>query len=69
MVAGLIIEGLVVGWRCMFRIAGALVTNIYLSEQASLCGHYEVAQLLLESGALCERDTFQGERWELQTLA
>ena len=28
----------------------------------SLCGHYEVAQLLLESGALCERDTFQGER-------
>ncbi|KAJ5143487.1 uncharacterized protein N7515_002274 [Penicillium bovifimosum] len=29
---------------------------------ASLCGHYEVAQLLLESGALCERDTFQGER-------
>ncbi|KAK5714538.1 hypothetical protein LTR15_010720 [Elasticomyces elasticus] len=29
---------------------------------ASLCGHYEVAQLLLESGAKCERDTFQGER-------
>ncbi|KAL4924028.1 ankyrin repeat and BTB/POZ domain protein [Aspergillus undulatus] len=29
---------------------------------ASLCGHYEVAELLLESGALCERDTFQGER-------
>ncbi|RDL41066.1 Uncharacterized protein BP5553_01045 [Venustampulla echinocandica] len=29
---------------------------------ASLCGHYEVIQLLLESGALCERDTFQGER-------
>ncbi|OBT93903.1 hypothetical protein VE01_08222 [Pseudogymnoascus verrucosus] len=29
---------------------------------ASLCGHYEVVQLLLESGALCERDTFQGER-------
>ncbi|KAH0614003.1 uncharacterized protein H6S33_005889 [Morchella sextelata] len=29
---------------------------------ASLCGHYEVAQLLLESGAICERDTFQGER-------
>ncbi|KAJ5699019.1 hypothetical protein N7462_001024 [Penicillium macrosclerotiorum] len=29
---------------------------------ASLCGHYEVAQLLLESGALCERDRFQGER-------
>ncbi|KAI4153739.1 MAG: hypothetical protein LQ340_002128 [Diploschistes diacapsis] len=29
---------------------------------ASLCGHYEVAQVLLESGALCERDTFQGER-------
>ena len=33
--------------------------NIY---KASLCGHYEVVQLLLESGALCERDTFQGER-------
>lgn len=30
--------------------------------QASLCGHYELVQLLLESGALCERDTFQGER-------
>lgn len=30
--------------------------------QASLCGHYEVVQLLLESGALCERDTFSGER-------
>ncbi|KAI9663254.1 MAG: hypothetical protein M1821_008302 [Bathelium mastoideum] len=29
---------------------------------ASLCGHYELVQLLLESGALCERDTFQGER-------
>lgn len=32
-------------------------------KKASLCGHYEVVQLLLESGALCERDTFQGERW------
>lgn len=29
---------------------------------ASLCGHFETVQLLLESGALCERDTFQGER-------
>ncbi|KAF1997854.1 hypothetical protein P154DRAFT_524407 [Amniculicola lignicola CBS 123094] len=29
---------------------------------ASLCGHYEVIQFLLENGALCERDTFQGER-------
>ncbi|EPE05279.1 btb poz domain-containing protein [Ophiostoma piceae UAMH 11346] len=29
---------------------------------ASLCGHYEVAELLLESGALAERNTFQGER-------
>ncbi|KAJ5502725.1 hypothetical protein N7463_005599 [Penicillium fimorum] len=29
---------------------------------ASLCGHYEAVQLLLESGAICERDTFQGER-------
>jgi ankyrin repeat/BTB/POZ domain-containing protein 1 len=30
--------------------------------KASLCGHYEVIRLLLENGALCERDTFQGER-------
>ncbi|BDD61613.1 hypothetical protein MAP00_006653 [Monascus purpureus] len=29
---------------------------------ASLCGHFDVVRLLLESGALCERDTFQGER-------
>lgn len=29
---------------------------------ASLCGQFETVQLLLESGALCERDTFQGER-------
>ncbi|TGZ84838.1 hypothetical protein EX30DRAFT_356945 [Ascodesmis nigricans] len=29
---------------------------------ASLCGHYEVVRLLLESGAVCDRDTFQGER-------
>lgn len=27
-----------------------------------MCGHYEVIRLLLENGALCERDTFQGER-------
>ncbi|RDH30412.1 hypothetical protein BDQ94DRAFT_76125 [Aspergillus welwitschiae] len=36
---------------------------------ASLCGHYEVVQLLLESGALCERDTFQGERYVAITMA
>jgi ankyrin repeat/BTB/POZ domain-containing protein 1 len=30
--------------------------------KASLCGHYEVVELLLENGALCERDTFAGER-------
>ncbi|KAI5846067.1 hypothetical protein BZA05DRAFT_458403 [Tricharina praecox] len=29
---------------------------------ASLCGHYDVVKLLLENGAVCERDTFQGER-------
>ncbi|KAF5017977.1 hypothetical protein F66182_10065 [Fusarium sp. NRRL 66182] len=29
---------------------------------ASLCGHYELVQVLLESGALAERNTFQGER-------
>jgi ankyrin repeat and BTB/POZ domain-containing protein 1 len=33
-----------------------------LNNQASLCGHYEVVKLLLDAGALCERDTFQGER-------
>jgi hypothetical protein len=31
-------------------------------KQASLCGHYEVVRVLLDAGALCERDTFQGER-------
>ena len=30
--------------------------------KASLCGHYEAVRLLLEAGAQCERDTFQGER-------
>ena len=30
--------------------------------KASLCGHFDVVRMLLESGALCERDTFQGER-------
>ncbi|KAI1311183.1 BTB/POZ domain-containing protein [Xylaria venustula] len=29
---------------------------------ASLCGHYELVEILLEAGALAERDTFQGER-------
>ena len=38
-----------------------LITDIGYYK-ASLCGHFEVVQLLLESGALCERDTFQGER-------
>ncbi|KAL9125496.1 MAG: hypothetical protein Q9217_005309 [Psora testacea] len=37
-------------------------TPLILVPKASLCGHYEVVQLLLETGALCERDTFQGER-------
>ncbi|KAI9172333.1 BTB/POZ domain-containing protein [Paramyrothecium foliicola] len=38
--------------------------NMPLTEtlKASLCGHYELVQLLLESGALAERNTFQGER-------
>lgn len=42
----------------------SLIIGYLLTPQgkASLCGHYEVVQLLLESGALCERDTFQGER-------
>jgi len=29
---------------------------------ASLCGHYELVQLLLEEGAVAERNTFMGER-------
>lgn len=29
---------------------------------ASLCGHLELVKILLKRGALCERDTFQGER-------
>jgi ankyrin repeat/BTB/POZ domain-containing protein 1 len=33
-----------------------------LYNKASLCGHFDVVRLLLEHGALCERDTFQGER-------
>jgi len=49
----------------MFVAIGLVGTrsNQYIPLQASLCGHYEVARLLLESGALCERDTFQGERY------
>ena len=31
----------------------------YTPLMASLCGNYETVQLLLESGALCERDTFR----------
>lgn len=29
---------------------------------ASICGHYEVVELLLSRGALCDRDTHQGAR-------
>ncbi|KAH7316666.1 hypothetical protein B0I35DRAFT_433697 [Stachybotrys elegans] len=29
---------------------------------ASLCGHYDLVKVLLEAGALAERNTFQGER-------
>lgn len=43
------------------RVRVALITDAGYYK-ASLCGHFEVVQLLLESGALCERDTFQGER-------
>ncbi|KAI9732017.1 MAG: hypothetical protein M1818_007612 [Claussenomyces sp. TS43310] len=42
--------------------AGDFLIPVANIVKASLCGHYEVVQLLLESGALCERDTFQGER-------
>lgn len=45
-----------------FPLAAKFASTNLSSAKASLCGHYEVVQLLLESGALCERDTFQGER-------
>ncbi|KAF0348300.1 Substrate adaptor for cullin 3 ubiquitin ligase BTB3 [Gigaspora margarita] len=37
-------------WQC---------SPLYL---ACLCGHYKVVTFLLENGARCERDTFEGER-------
>ncbi|PQE04868.1 btb poz domain-containing protein [Rutstroemia sp. NJR-2017a BBW] len=43
-------------------ILSLLLTPPANVNKASLCGHYQVVELLLESGALCERDTFQGER-------
>ncbi|KAF2036399.1 hypothetical protein EK21DRAFT_52356 [Setomelanomma holmii] len=36
--------------------------GVNINARDNLCGHYEVIRLLLENGALCERDTFQGER-------
>ncbi|RPA82759.1 hypothetical protein BJ508DRAFT_413923 [Ascobolus immersus RN42] len=35
---------------------------------ASLCGHIDIVYLLLESGAICDRDTFQGERAVISAL-
>lgn len=29
---------------------------------SSLCGHYDIVELLLQRGAVCDRDTFQGAR-------
>lgn len=29
---------------------------------ASICGHFEIVDLLLKRGAVCDRDTFEGER-------
>ncbi|CAI5760205.1 unnamed protein product [Candida verbasci] len=29
---------------------------------SSLCGHYKIVELLLQRGAVCDRDTFQGAR-------
>lgn len=29
---------------------------------ASICGHYDIVDLLLKRGAVCDRDTFEGER-------
>ena len=44
------------------RLEPIPVDNMVTVVKASLCGHFETVQLLLEAGALCERDTFQGER-------
>lgn len=43
-------------------------TDGWIACKASLCGHYDVVKLLLENGAICERDTFQGERWSTLPL-
>ncbi|KAL8942121.1 MAG: hypothetical protein Q9216_001846 [Gyalolechia sp. 2 TL-2023] len=59
-----ITEGVNVNARDRFDYSPLILNQIANRTfgKASLCGHYEVVQLLLESGALCERDTFQGER-------
>ncbi|KAF7588679.1 hypothetical protein BBP40_005336 [Aspergillus hancockii] len=54
-----ITEGVNINARDLYDYTPLILLTVM---QASLCGHYEVAQLLLESGSLCERDTFQGER-------
>ncbi|GKT62632.1 BTB/POZ domain-containing protein [Colletotrichum tofieldiae] len=43
-------------------IEGTAGLSLIRGFKASLCGHLELVQLLLESGALAERNTFQGER-------
>lgn len=72
----MITEGVNINARDRFDYTPLILVNARLSclsfsecpfantcyPKASLCGHYETVQLLLESGALCERDTFQGER-------
>ncbi len=72
----MITEGVNINARDRFDYTPLILVNARLSSlsfsrcpiantcysKASLCGHYETVQLLLESGALCERDTFQGER-------
>ncbi|KLJ10660.1 hypothetical protein EMPG_13967 [Blastomyces silverae] len=56
-----ITEGVNINARDLFDCT-PLILKVTVRKKASLCGHYEVVRLLLDSGALCERDTFQGER-------
>ena len=44
----------------LVRLSSLLLSPELTTLQGSLCGRFEIVQFLLESGALCERDTFQG---------
>ncbi|KAL8934457.1 MAG: hypothetical protein Q9211_005213 [Gyalolechia sp. 1 TL-2023] len=58
----MITDGVNINARDQFDYSPLILIANRTFGKASLCGHYEVVRLLLESGALCERDTFQGER-------